>query len=288
MLSEDEGALKGLRRVLLLRRRPGHRDHHPRPGHRRRDSGVAAPGGARGLESTGPGGHEQAPRPLSAAVHRARTAALSGCHAAPFHQDRMPRTVLVDYLKTLFAFHLALYHLRMMKLLPAAVEASTIPVTCRKGHNSRAAADRCPYRVRLFLDADGAPGTRSAALAEHSADIWYRRANPPLHPGDLPGEETRRLRRVPRPTHQRLASDGTTSPRKRRCGCWTRSAAKTAMPAFLQRVNRIGARGGHRPPELKQIIQLRSPPSMSTPGILMHYRGLYSGASSSSASTRCC
>ena len=83
MLSEDEGALKGLREFFFSDVRPGHRYHHPRPGHRRRDSGVAAPGGARGPESTGPGGHEQAPRPLSAAVRRARTAALSGCHAAP-------------------------------------------------------------------------------------------------------------------------------------------------------------------------------------------------------------
>ena len=36
-------------------------------------------------------------------------------------------------------------------------------------------ADRCPYQVRLFLDAEGAPGTPAAALAEHSAEIWYRR-----------------------------------------------------------------------------------------------------------------
>lgn len=100
----------------------------------------------------------------------------------------MPRTVLVDYLKTLFAFHLALYHLRMMKLLPAAVTTGTVPEACRKGHRSQAAADRCPYQVRLFLDADGTPGTAPAALAEHSTDIWYRRI-PPFRPGDLPGEE---------------------------------------------------------------------------------------------------
>ena len=37
------------------------------------------------------------------------------------HRRLIPRTVLVDYLKILFAFHLALYHLKIMKLLPALV-----------------------------------------------------------------------------------------------------------------------------------------------------------------------
>ena len=37
------------------------------------------------------------------------------------HRHLIPRTVLVDYLKILFAFHLALYHLKIMKLLPAMV-----------------------------------------------------------------------------------------------------------------------------------------------------------------------
>ena len=37
------------------------------------------------------------------------------------HRQLIPRTVLVEYLKILFAFHLALYHLKIMKLLPAMV-----------------------------------------------------------------------------------------------------------------------------------------------------------------------
>ena len=175
MLSEDEGALKGLREFFFS-------DVD-------RATGIITPGPDTDVET------QALLHLVELAGWRVRDQADTSKPRAPYpplcaepaqllcqdvmrllyHQDRMPRTVLVDYLKTLFAFHLALYHLRMMKLLPAAVEAGTIPVTCRKGHNSRAAADRCPYRVRLFLDADGAPGTRSAALAEHSADIWYRR-----------------------------------------------------------------------------------------------------------------
>ena len=35
--------------------------------------------------------------------------------------------MLVDYLKILFAFHLALYHLKIMKLLPAMVRGEQTP-----------------------------------------------------------------------------------------------------------------------------------------------------------------
>src|SRR5690606_34946937 len=39
------------------------------------------------------------------------------------YRDVIPRSVLVEYLKILIAFHLALYHLRLLKLLPALVRA---------------------------------------------------------------------------------------------------------------------------------------------------------------------
>ena len=55
------------------------------------------------------------------------------------YEPYIPRSVLVEYLKTLFAFHLGLYFLRLMKLLPALVRR------------------------------------RSAELAAHSADVHYRR-----------------------------------------------------------------------------------------------------------------
>jgi len=35
----------------------------------------------------------------------------------------LPRSVLVEYLKTLFAFHLAIYHLHIFKLLPELVSS---------------------------------------------------------------------------------------------------------------------------------------------------------------------
>ncbi|OIJ91185.1 methylation-associated defense system protein MAD7 [Streptomyces colonosanans] len=95
-------------------------------------------------------------------------------------KDLLPRITMVEYLKILFAFHLALGQLKTMKLLPQAVARSATDPAC--GHDrcpaSAAAPDPlagCPFRVGLFVDVAGAPGTPAAALAEHSAEHWLRR-----------------------------------------------------------------------------------------------------------------
>lgn len=75
-----------------------------------------------------------------------------------YHRGVIPRSVLVEHLKILFAFHLGLYHLRMLKTLPASV-----------------AGERAPVDGGFFLDVAGVPGTDAARLAEHSARTWYGR-----------------------------------------------------------------------------------------------------------------
>jgi len=98
-----------------------------------------------------------------------------------FYQRFMPRSVMVDYLKVLFGFHLALYHLRLIKLLPALVKRRSADPTCamlRCPMDPRSATNPhgdCPYRVGLFLDVANRPGTFPARLAERSGDTWYRR-----------------------------------------------------------------------------------------------------------------
>lgn len=98
-----------------------------------------------------------------------------------FYQRFIPRSIMVDYLKILLSFHLALYHLRLAKLLPLLVKrkggdpicaASACPMNPRSPDNPHG---DCPYRVQLFVDVAGQPGTRAAALAEQSADAHYRR-----------------------------------------------------------------------------------------------------------------
>jgi hypothetical protein len=98
-----------------------------------------------------------------------------------FYQRFIPRSVMVDYLKVLVAFHLGLYHLRLLKLLPALVRKKGSDPTCAMGAcpmNAKSADNPfgdCPYRVGLLVDVTAQPKTPMAALAEHSADTHYRR-----------------------------------------------------------------------------------------------------------------
>ena len=98
-----------------------------------------------------------------------------------FYQPFIPRSVMVDYLKVLLAFHLGLYHLRLFKLLPALVrrrggDPVCAPTACPM--NPRRFEDPqgdCPYRVGLFVDVVARPEGPVAGLAERSADTHYRR-----------------------------------------------------------------------------------------------------------------
>lgn len=98
-----------------------------------------------------------------------------------FYQRFIPRSVMVDYLKVLIAFHLGLYHLRLLKLLPALVRKKGSDPTCLMGAcpmNAKSPDNPfgdCPYRVAILVDVAGQPGTPMAALAERSADTHYRR-----------------------------------------------------------------------------------------------------------------
>jgi hypothetical protein len=98
-----------------------------------------------------------------------------------FYQSFIPRSVMVDYLKVLIAFHLGLYHLRLLKLLPALVRRRGADPVCSPSAcpmNPKSSANPfgdCPHRVGMLIDVAGQPGTPMAALAERSADIHYRR-----------------------------------------------------------------------------------------------------------------
>jgi hypothetical protein len=98
-----------------------------------------------------------------------------------FYQRFIPRSVMVDYLKVLLAFHLGLYHLRLLKLLPALIRRKGADPTCGIAAcpmNAKSADDPygdCPYRIGMLVDVAGRAGTPIAALAEQSADTHYRR-----------------------------------------------------------------------------------------------------------------
>lgn len=98
-----------------------------------------------------------------------------------FYERHIPRSVMVDYLKVLLAFHLALLHLRLFKLLPALVKRKGGDPTCAPSacpmdpRNATNPHGDCPYRIGLFVDVAGQPDSPVAALAARSADVHYRR-----------------------------------------------------------------------------------------------------------------
>lgn len=98
-----------------------------------------------------------------------------------FYKPFMPRSVMVEYLKVLLSFHLALYHLRLLKLLPAWQKLEGANSLCAesacpmKPREQREPQGDCPYKLSLFVDLSGSSESSIAALAERSADGYYRR-----------------------------------------------------------------------------------------------------------------
>ncbi|ATS25138.1 hypothetical protein ABQY58_020205 [Xanthomonas hortorum pv. hederae] len=98
-----------------------------------------------------------------------------------FYKQYMPRSVMVEYLKVLLSFHLALYHLRLLKLLPAWQKLEGANSLCAesacpmKPREHREPQGDCPYKLGMFVDLSGNANSATAALAERSADGFYRR-----------------------------------------------------------------------------------------------------------------
>jgi hypothetical protein len=97
------------------------------------------------------------------------------------YKDHMPRSVLVDHLKTLFALHLALFHLRLLKLVPALVKRQSADPICATTacpldpHNFATPYGECPYQIGLVVDMGDPANPHMSELARRSADIHYRR-----------------------------------------------------------------------------------------------------------------
>jgi hypothetical protein len=95
------------------------------------------------------------------------------------YEPYIPRSVLVDYLKTLMAFHLALYHLKLLQMLPKLVKqragndlCGTKECPISPGLDN--AQEGCPYRVALVVDMGDVSNPHMAELARKSTDRLYR------------------------------------------------------------------------------------------------------------------
>ena len=95
------------------------------------------------------------------------------------YERYIPRSVLVDYLKTLMAFHLALYHLKLLQMLPKLVKQRSGNDLCTTKEcpitpDLVNVLEGCPYRVALVVDMGDVNNSQMAELARKSTDRLYR------------------------------------------------------------------------------------------------------------------
>jgi macrodomain Ter protein organizer (MatP/YcbG family) len=80
------------------------------------------------------------------------------------YKQYIPRSVMVEYIKTLLAFHLALYQLKLIKLLPAIAK--------NKGRHFEANEQQ---QTAVFVDVTKGLNGRCGAMAEQSATLHFKR-----------------------------------------------------------------------------------------------------------------
>jgi hypothetical protein len=94
------------------------------------------------------------------------------------YQDEVPRPVMIDYLKTIFGLHVALYTLRLSRQLAGWIEDRRAHPTCRNCpvHGAKAVPfEGCPYPQHFMVDMGGDFRSRTAEMAQESAAAEYGR-----------------------------------------------------------------------------------------------------------------
>lgn len=100
------------------------------------------------------------------------------------YRDSIPRSVMVDYLKTLLSFHLALYHIRLLSLLPMYINSpnglkitSCTPTSCPywpEQKIKKGIQKDCPVRSRILVDMTKERTSEMSRLATTSAGYYYQ------------------------------------------------------------------------------------------------------------------
>jgi len=80
------------------------------------------------------------------------------------YRQYIPRSVMVEYIKNLLAFHLALYQLKLFKLLPALAKS--------KGRNLE---ESDKQQTAIFVDMTNGKNNLCHQMAEQSATLHYKR-----------------------------------------------------------------------------------------------------------------
>lgn len=95
------------------------------------------------------------------------------------YEPYIPRSVLVEYLKTLFAFHLVIYHSKIFYFLPKMVKQQVGNPICSKENcpidsAKLCATEGCPFRISFLIDMGDPNNEQMSELAIKSAEMLYR------------------------------------------------------------------------------------------------------------------
>jgi hypothetical protein len=93
------------------------------------------------------------------------------------YESSLPRMVLADYIRTIMGLHLALYVLRLLRLLPAMTDAAAggeVLTDCAL-EPERPAGFACPFQDEIVVDLRDDPMSAPFQLARASADIHFGR-----------------------------------------------------------------------------------------------------------------
>jgi hypothetical protein len=197
------------------------------------------------------------------------------------YEKYMPRSVLVDYLKALLSFHLALYHLRLLKLLPALVRrAGSDPICdrCPMNPSDLLPHGDCPHRIGLVIDMGDPKNSHMTELARRSADIHYRRFAPYIEAHFI----TKKLDEMADYLRKRnklspIASDFTVPEVLRLLGSDYQSAREEfANSRLLQLIERYGqGKDSSIPPEVEKILDLKLGDFETYIEVLVSLRGAF-------------
>ena len=94
------------------------------------------------------------------------------------YEPHVPRSVLVDYLKSLIAFHLASHQLKLLQILPKLVKQKSGSDFCNAGEtpanfDHTNMPEDCPYHISLVVDMSNGSNSHMVELARKSVDRLY-------------------------------------------------------------------------------------------------------------------
>lgn len=177
----------------------------------------------------------------------------------------VPRSVMVDYLKILFAFHLALYHLRVIKALPTVLARRTIAHECALDPYPKGPAEmglHCEFGIGLLVDARGEFGTPAARLAERSAAVWqsripgYVRASYTVKKLDDFADHLSRKRLLAKPPRTDFSVDTLLGLRTEKYRAEFEAFFRQRIIVLLENADN-SEDGGHLPDEAAKVMELK-------------------------------